>query len=73
MRIHKITPSVDYNKWLKRLYILLNEPTNQNSIKVAKVVESMIRKRHCKTLGTSILNSPITPSHHAIQRSPVRD
>ena len=29
MMIHKITPSVDYNQWPK-----LNEPTNQNSMKV---------------------------------------
>ena len=29
---------VDYNKWLKRLDTQLNEPTNQNSLKVAKVV-----------------------------------
>ena len=27
--INKITPSVDYNKWLKR-YVQFNKPTNQN-------------------------------------------
>ena len=32
------TPSVDYNNWLKHLDTQLNEPTNQNSIKVLKVV-----------------------------------
>ena len=37
--IHKINSSVDYNKWLKRLSTQLNEPTNQNSIKVTKVVQ----------------------------------
>ena len=29
--------NLDYNLWLKRLDIQLNEPTNQNSIKVPKV------------------------------------
>ena len=33
------TPSVDYYYWLKRLDTQLNEPTNQNLIKVAKVVK----------------------------------
>ena len=35
--IHKITPSVDYR--LKSLFTQLNEQTNQNSIKVTKVVK----------------------------------
>ena len=35
MMIHKITPSV--NKWLSGLDALLNETTNQNSVKVPKV------------------------------------
>ena len=30
---------VDYNYWLKRLDIQLNELTNQNSIKVTKVTK----------------------------------
>ena len=30
MMIHKITPSVDYNKCLKRLDTQHNESTNQN-------------------------------------------
>ena len=37
--IYKITPSVDYNYWLKRL-----DTTNQNSIKVLKVVEPTNKK-----------------------------
>ena len=32
MIIHKITPSVDYNKWLKRLDTQLNDPTNHYSL-----------------------------------------
>ena len=35
---NKTTPSVDYNYWLKRLDTQLNETTNQNLIKVLKVV-----------------------------------
>ena len=31
--IYKITPSVDYNKWLKRMDTQLDEPTNKNLIK----------------------------------------
>ena len=31
MMMHKITRSVDYNKWLNRLDTQLNEPSNQNS------------------------------------------
>ena len=37
-KIHKITHSVDYNWWLKRLDTQLNESTNKNSIKAPKVV-----------------------------------
>ena len=40
MMIHKINPCVDYNYLLKRLNTELNEPTNQNSIKIPKVVET---------------------------------
>ena len=32
-------PFLDYNKWLKRLDIQLNEITNQNSIKVPKAIK----------------------------------
>ena len=37
-------PSEDCNQWLKRLDIQLNEPTNQNSIKVLKVVKLTTKK-----------------------------
>ena len=43
MMIHKTTPSVDYNQWLKRLDNQLNEPTKQKSIKVPKVVKPLNR------------------------------
>ena len=42
--IHKINPAVDYNKWLRRLDTQLNEPNNQNSIKVPKVVKPTNKK-----------------------------
>ena len=45
MMMHKIAPSVDYNKWLKRLNTKLNEPTNLNSVKVLKV-DKLTNKKH---------------------------
>ena len=41
---HKITPSVDYDLWLKRLHTQLNEPTHKNSIKVLKDVKQTNEK-----------------------------
>ena len=40
-----ITISVNYNFYLKRLDTQLNEPTNQNSILVPKVVKPTNKKR----------------------------
>ena len=57
MMIHKITPSIDENLWLKSLNIELNEPANQNSLKSTK---STNKKCYYKTLGTSVLNSPLS-------------
>ena len=42
--------------------IQLNESTNQSLIKVPKVAAQQIRKHYYKTLGTSIMNSPMSPS-----------
>ena len=39
MIIHKISPSVDYNQWLKRFDTQLNDPTNKNLNQVPKVVK----------------------------------
>ena len=44
MMEHKITLSVDYNKWLERLDTQLNEQANQNSIKVPNVVKPTNKK-----------------------------
>ena len=52
----QITPSVDYNQWLKRLNTQLNELTNKNSMKVPKVVSQQIKKRYYKTLVASVLS-----------------
>ena len=41
------------------LNIQLNEPTNQNSIKVSKVVKPTNKKSYYKTLRTSVINSPM--------------
>ena len=51
MMIHKIIPYLDYNQWLKRLETQLNEPTNQNSFKVPKVVKYLNKKTILKDFG----------------------
>ena len=51
--------SVGYIYWFKRLDTQLNKSTNQNSIKSRK------RKPDYKTLGTSVVNSPLYPSFQA--------
>ena len=58
MIIHKITPFVDYNEWLKRLDTQLNEQTNQNLIKVPKIVEPTNKKRYH---SFSVIKSPMSP------------
>ncbi len=55
-----LTPSVDYNKWLKYLDTQLNELTNKNSIKIPKVFNVKPTNKK-KTLGTSVMNSPMSP------------
>ena len=39
----------------------LNESTYQNSLKSPKLLSQRIRKRYYKTLGTGVINSPMTP------------
>ena len=54
--VHKITPSVDYNWWLKRFdNNLINKPIKINSRK------SSNKKTLSKTLGTSVIYSPMSP------------
>ena len=44
MMMHKITPSVDYNELLKRFETLLNEPINDITIILHKVVKLKNKK-----------------------------
>ena len=62
MIINKITLSVDYNYGLKRLNTEVNESTNQNSLISPKLLNKRIRKCYYKTLGTSVIKSPMSPS-----------
>ena len=58
----QITPSsVYYNYWLKRLDTQLNDPTNQNLVKVPKLLGQRIRIDYWKTLGTGVINCPMSP------------
>ena len=58
MMVHKINPSVDYNKWLKLLDTRLNKPTNRNLIKVSKDVNHMNKKTLLdRPLGTSVITA----------------
>ncbi len=50
-------PSVDKNAWMFEH----NESTNQNLLNSPKFFSQRIRKRYYKTLGTSVINSPISP------------
>ena len=51
--IHKITPSVDFNKWLKLLDTHVSESTNKNSIK---------SPQNCSPDVIKLLkNSPMSP------------
>ena len=49
--------NVDYSQWLKRLETQLNKPTNQDSIKVIKVVMATNKKIIKLYIGTSVTNS----------------
>ena len=50
MVIHKITPSVDYNHWLKCLDTQLNEPTYQKVPKVVKPTNKKTLEKKYKIL-----------------------
>ena len=47
--------------YLKNLNTQLNDTTNQNSLQSPKLLNQQIRKRYYKTLGTSVINSPMFP------------
>ena len=46
---------------MQRLHNQLNEPTNQNTLKVPIVVEPTNKKCYYKTLMTSVINSQMSP------------
>ncbi len=64
----EISFSVVCNEWMKRLDTKLDKPTNKNSIKDTKVLNKRIKKRYYKTLGTSLITSPMTPSSLLMNR-----
>ncbi len=45
---------------VKRLDTKLNEPTNHNSLKSPPLLSQRIRKRYYKTMGTSVINNPLS-------------
>ena len=59
---NKITSPVDYNLWIKRLYLQFNERTNQYAINVPKDLSYRIKKRYYKTLGTNVNKQSNVPS-----------
>ena len=59
MMINKITHSVDYNQWLKRLDAQLNEPTNKNTIRVVKPTN---KKTLLYNFGDQCNEKPNVPS-----------
>ena len=60
----QITPSVEYVSWIKCLDTLLNGQTYQINEKSPKLTN---KKRYYKTLGTSVINSPMShPSLHSV-------
>ena len=46
---------------VKHLDTQLNQPTNQNLIKVPKVVKQMNKDCYYNTLGTSVINGQMSP------------
>ena len=57
MMMHKIIPSVYQNE----LLIQLNDLTNINSLQSPKFLSQRLIKRYHKTLGTSVINSSLSP------------
>ena len=65
MVIHRTTSSVDFNQWWKpfdQILKLTNQPTNP------KLLSQTIKKLYYKTLGTTVINSPISPPYLSIKK-----
>ena len=54
------TPNDDTQNYPFVDYTQLNEPTNQNTIKAPKMLRQRLRKRYYETLGTIVINSPMS-------------
>ena len=67
-RLHKITPSIDYNWCLQRMHTQLIEPNNQNSQKSVTFFSQPIRNCYYKALGTCVINSPMFPPSLGLHR-----
>ena len=68
----QITSFLDLIYCLKRLNTQLDKPTNRNSEKKSPKMLSQIRKRYYKSLGTSVINSPLSPlSLQVMKKSPL--
>ncbi len=61
MMIHKTTPFCRLQFVVETSGHLTKWTTNQNSMKVPKVVSKRLRKRFYKTMGTIGINSPMSP------------
>ena len=53
--------SLDDYLCLKRFETHFNALTNKNSLKSPKLLRQRIRKRYFKNLGTSVINSQMSP------------
>ena len=59
---HKINPSIDCNYWLKRMDTQFDKTTNQNLLKVPKVVKPTNKKTLFLNFGDQCNKQPIVPS-----------
>ena len=59
--IQRVIHSADYNNLLKHLETSFHKLSNKNSIRVPTFVNPMNDKRFNKTLGTCVINSPMSP------------
>ena len=60
--VTQIIPYIGYHQWLKCFDTLLNESTNQNSIKFLKVVKPTNKKKLFLNFGDQCNKQPNVPS-----------
>ena len=66
MMIHRITPSVDLNLWLKRLNTQHNHPTNQNKTLGTIVIKRPLNRKTYRQNSTSELKSIIATKEDSL-------